>query len=112
MIYKCIRKCQYDQHIFRVEEKLDFPGKPKPCPECLGKGCAKCRNTGRIDPPHHFMPAVAVSVEEKEAEEVAETSEIDAIRAEMDAMGKSYDKRWKLPRMKDALIQAKKETGN
>jgi len=111
MQYKAIRKCQYDQHIWKEGELLEFPGKTVPCPVCKGEGCIKCHKTGRIDPPHHFMPVTHVNVVEKKAEVDAEISELDAIRAEMDEMGKAYDRRWKLQKMRDALIAAKKETG-
>ena len=91
MQYVTQRTCYFNGHVFKQGEILDFTGKGKP--------------------PHHFTPVQPENIEEKQAEVAKEMSEKEAICAEMDEMGKAYDKRWSLKKMKEALIIAKKETG-
>lgn len=44
-------------------------------------------------------------------EEKDDTKEIEQVQAEFDKIGKAYDKRWKLPRLKNELLKAQKEIG-
>lgn len=44
-------------------------------------------------------------------EEKDDTEEIERIRAEFDAIGKAYDRRWQLKRLQTELVKAQKETG-
>ena len=53
-----------------------------------------------------------LSDEEKAEIAAKEKEEIAAIHKEMDELGKAYDKRWKLKRLTDAVIQARKESAN
>ena len=116
MKYKAQRNCQFDGGVYKAGEILTFNGDVVKCSECDGKGkikdapCPRCKGTGRSVPPHHFIElnpvAEAKAVAEKEK---SEAEEIDEIRAEMEAIGAAYDRRWKLPKMRDALIAAKKE---
>jgi len=49
---------------------------------------------------------------EPEVEKIdEETDRIAEIRAEMDEMGASYDRRWKLSRIENELVMAKKKRG-
>ena len=57
-------------------------------------------------PNHHWVP-----LEKAPVEPVENQDEIERIRAEFDAIGAAYDKRWKIGRLKDELIKAKKEKG-
>lgn len=52
-----------------------------------------------------------VSLDKAPVEPVESQGDIEAIRAEFDALGAAYDKRWKIGRLKDELIKAKKEKG-
>lgn len=52
-----------------------------------------------------------VALEKAPAEPVESQDEIEAIRKEFDEIGAAYDKRWKIGRLKDELIKAKKEKG-
>lgn len=47
----------------------------------------------------------------EEHNEEDDSEEIMELRAEFEAMGKGYDKRWKLETLRNRLIKAKKETG-
>lgn len=49
--------------------------------------------------------------EVKEAEEVSEDDRIAEIYAEMDKLGAAYDRRWKLARLENELVKAKKLNG-
>ncbi len=117
MRYVTKRKNYFMNHVWLEGEILNFTGEVVPCPVCEGTGkvkgaiCMKCAGTKRSIPPHHFMPEKSVNVEEKQAEAKKELTEKEAIMAEMDEMGKAYDKRWSLKKMQEALIVAKKETG-
>lgn len=55
--------------------------------------------------------ALGKEVEPVEEEERDEEEDIAAIRAEMDEMGAAYDRRWKLDRLKNELVKAKKMRG-
>ena len=118
MRYVAISKCQYDRRIWLPGNILEFSGEPVACPVCKGEKkvngvpCAKCSGTGRCVPPHHFMPlgSKEVSVEQN-GSPVIDADQISAIREEMNEMGAAYDRRWKLDKMKNALIAAKKERG-
>lgn len=44
-------------------------------------------------------------------DESDDSDEIREIRAEFDAMGKAYDKRWKVETLRNRLVEAKKEFG-
>lgn len=55
---------------------------------------------------------VELSDEEKAEIAIKEKEEIAAIHKEMDELGKAYDKRWKLKRLTQAVIQARKESAN
>lgn len=57
-------------------------------------------------PNHHW-----VALEKAPAEPVESQDELESVRAEFDAIGAAYDKRWKIGRLKDELIKAKKEKG-
>ena len=47
----------------------------------------------------------------KKEEKKDDSEEIETLRAEFDQIGKSYDKRWQLPRLQNELAKAKKEVG-
>ena len=50
--------------------------------------------------------------EEEDAKEVEPTSEmLEAVRDEFQKIGAAFDRRWKLDRLKNELIKAKKERG-
>ncbi len=109
MKFRAKVNCQFNGRFVRSGSVIDVD-KIVEC-ECQGKDKkCKCKGSGRIDPPHHFEQIDRVK-EVKESEEKAksEAEEIEEIRKEMDEIGAAYDRRWKLPKMKDALIAAKKE---
>jgi len=117
MEFRAIRNVQYHSRVYRQGAKL-VVGKVIPCPFCEGTGqvdgkqCVKCKGTKRSDPPHHFE-LVDPEAEAKQvvASEKSEADQLTALREEMKAIGAAFDNRWKLPRMKTALIEAKKERG-
>lgn len=120
MQFKCVRKCQYNRSIFDVGDTINVDTIVK-CPDCGGKGCDKCRGTGRIDPPHHFQPVE----KEKPVEYVdapkadgdltpikgspEEAAAIANIQKIFDERGIAYDKRWSLTRLQNELKKAEKE---
>jgi len=59
------------------------------------------------------MVAGEIATEKKSDEEIADedAARIDDVRAEMDAMGAAWDRRWKLPRLENELVMAKKVRG-
>jgi hypothetical protein len=115
MKFRAKVNCQFNSRIYKSGTIIDVDKIGK-CPDCNGekkkdgKPCFRCQGTGRISPPHFFEPfhpEVEAKAEVEKAK--SETDELDGIRAEMDAIGAAYDRRWKLPKMRDALIAAKKE---
>lgn len=54
--------------------------------------------------------AVAENVPQDDAGD-EEAERIATIRSEMDEMGAAYDRRWKLPRLENELVMAKKTRG-
>jgi hypothetical protein len=58
------------------------------------------------------MPVDPVA-EQKQVEEKIkdEAAQIEEVRAEFTAMGAAFDRRWRLPKLKAELIEAKKERG-
>lgn len=49
--------------------------------------------------------------EEPEGTPTTDADRVETIRVEMDEMGAAYDRRWKLPRMENELVMAKKTRG-
>ena len=54
-------------------------------------------------------PEIIAEAKAEAEKEKSEAEEIEEIRNEMEAIGAAYDRRWKLPKLRDALIAAKKE---
>jgi len=104
----CNNTCQFGGALYRAGEILSFPDNLiEKCSECNGDGCGKCRNSGRVVPPHHFKELTKAVKEKKESiEEVKD--EKQEIQEELDRLGKPFDKRWGLARLKHALHLAQK----
>lgn len=49
---------------------------------------------------------------QESGDEEDHSDEIRDIRAEFDLMGKAYDKRWQIKRLRDELVKAKREFGS
>ncbi len=117
MIYEAIRKCHYGSHIWKEGERLDYPGKPKPCEHCAGEGkidkkvCKVCAGTGRKEPPHHFMPLKQADPVEVQAAEEKEKVTKASLRKEFDDLGAAYNKQWGVEKLQTELLKAKKERG-
>ena len=147
--------CQYNGRIFKPDERLKFTGEVAICPDCKGKKgsngtsevtsvdkneftimgkstvCKLCKDSGRIDPPHHFVKlGDDHAKEEKEGEEVlteekkqpVETSKLPSrhvpvtdemrkLRAEITRLGGSYSGRWDVERLTHELIVTQKKYG-
>ena len=89
MQYRAKQNCQFNKRIYRSGDIINFSGKME-CP--------------------FFVPVNPIVEKKQEEEKVkSEQEQIEEIRAEMDEIGAGYDRRWKLQKMKDALIAAKKE---
>lgn len=108
----CKSKCQYKKTIFKIGDVVDVSTIVR-CPACKGVGCAKCQETGRIDPPHHFeslekkgKPAEIVDAPEADA---PDTPDIDALRKIFEDNGIAFDRRWGMKKFQDELIKAEKE---
>lgn len=109
MKFIAVRKCLLNGHLCNEGNIIEFADKDiKPCPACDGNGCVKCRDTGRISPPHHFRPLDAVE-KEKQEEETQAKSELEGVKDELNRIGKPFDKRLGLSKLKNLLIVAKKE---
>lgn len=111
MKFRAKVSCQFEKRFYRAGSIMEYSGEIKEC-DCRGKDkkCKLCKGSGRLVPPHHFDPIDrAKEVKESEEKAKSESEEMDEIRAEMDSIGAAYDRRWKLPKMKDALIAAKRE---
>lgn len=67
---------------------------------------------------NHCSPADAHTAKlmkvdfEEDVIDTEDGDEIPGLQAEFDAIGKAYDKRWGVKKLKDELIKAKKATGN
>ena len=116
MKFRAKVNCQFDNRIYRSGDIIDYNKDIVKCPDCEGKKkidgkpCFRCQGTGRISPPHFFTEVNPIAEAKAEAEkEESEAEEIEEIRNEMEAIGAAYDRRWKLPKLRDALIAAKKE---
>jgi len=115
MKFRAKVNCQFNSRIYKSGTIIDVDKIGK-CPDCEGrkkidgKPCFRCQGTGRISPPHFFTEVNPIAEAKAEAEkEKSEAEEIEEIRNEMEAIGAAYDRRWKLPKLKDALIAAKRE---
>lgn len=126
--YVAKRNCEYNKRIYKVDEILKFTGEVEVCPDCEGKKtekvCKLCKDSGRIDPPHHFAKlGEEHGKEEKEGEKVlvgedkyklareATKLEIEQTRSEIKRLGGSYNGTWGLERLKMHLIKTQKEYG-
>ena len=114
MQFVCKRKCQYARSIYNVGETIEVDTIVK-CPLCEGKGCDKCHKTGRVDPPHHFMPVenkekpVTVVDAEPDKQSSEEVDAIEAIRKEFEERGIAFDRKWNLKKLQTELKKATKE---
>lgn len=107
--YYAQRTCFYKDKLYKAGETLVYDGASVPCPACKGKGCRQCGGSCRSNPPHHFQLAKKEEAQAEKAEE--NEKDIKALRAELESIGASYDRRWPLNRLKNELIKAKKERG-
>jgi DnaJ-class molecular chaperone len=118
MKYIALRNCQYAGKIYKQDQILNFVGEVKDCPFCEGTGevknkvCPKCKGTKRCDPPHHFKPLNPEEAERQAVEKAKKEAEtIESIQKEFEEIGAGFDRRWKLPKLKDELTRVKKEKG-
>ena len=81
----------------------------------LAKGKHPKRGTWLSGLLNHCEPeddAAAEQISDEIAEEKPEgDARLTEVRAEMDKMGAAWDRRWKLPRMENELVMAKKVRG-
>ena len=121
--------CQYGGRVFKPDERLNYNKEVAICPDCKGVKdevtvCKLCKDSGRIDPPHHFeLIGEEHAKEEKEGEKVlvgedkyklareATKLEIEQTRSEIKRLGVSYNGTWGLERLKMHLIKTQKEYG-
>lgn len=120
--------CQYGGRVFKPDEILNYNKEVVVCPDCNGKQgetvCKLCKDSGCINPPHHFIKlGEEHAKKEKEGEEVligeekknlaieTKKEEIAAIRKEIERLGGSYNGTWGLERLKMHLIKYRKENG-
>lgn len=109
MKFRCLRTNYYLKKVWKQGDILNHNDDIQFCPECEGVNCLKCHGTGRLIPPYHFEQIDTVK-EEKSPDIISpEQIEIEAIRAKIKELGSDYDRRWKLPRLKEALIKLTKE---
>lgn len=131
----------YKDYLYKAGTELDFDGLPMICPKCSGKKdviiCGLCKDSGRIDPPHHFKElrnenGEAESIQgkdkgfsnkEKEGKKVlvgedkyrlareATKLEMDQLKSEIKRLGGSYNGTWGLERLKMHAIKVYKENG-
>lgn len=112
----CKRKCQYAGSIYGVGATVEVDAIVD-CPACKGRGCDKCRGTGRLYPPHHFeqvggvkKPEVIVDAPPAPVMSLREEDEtIESMRKKYEEDGLAYDRRWKLKKLQDEYKKAKKE---
>lgn len=129
--YKSKYACQYGGRVFKPDERFVYNKEVVVCPDCKGvkdeeKVCKLCKDSGRIDPPHHFEligEEYHAEKEEKEGEKVlvgedkyklardATKLEIDQTRSEIKRLGGSYNGTWGLKLLKMHLIKVQKEYG-
>jgi hypothetical protein len=122
--YVAKRNCIYGESFYRDGDILHFNKEPVVCPDCNGKAketiCKLCKDSGRVDPPHHFknLPSddnkdrkVNNGIKEKLSEETKE-EEIGQLRKQIEALGGSYSKVWGVERLRTHLIKVQKEYGN
>lgn len=94
--YVCIRKCFFQVRLYEEGDVLNWDGDK--------------------NPPHHFKKIngdIAIT-EVKKVEEVSEDGDEDVIeklRAEHEAIGSSFDRRWGKTKLEHALIIFKKDKG-
>jgi len=105
----CIRRCQFKGHVYSENAIIQIvTSEVKDCPECEGAGCEKCKNTGRVSPPHHFMPYNKAAEDLNRAKASAEEDkEKERLRAELKAIGKGCDPAWDVNRLTQEIDRAK-----
>ena len=130
--------CQYGGRVFKPDERLDYNKEVVICPDCKGVKtekvvCKLCKDSGRIDPPHHFKliegEEVHAKKEEKGKEVLEEadnqsinspkapsrhdpvTDETRTLRAEITRLGGSYSGRWGVERLQHELVVTQKKYG-
>lgn len=130
--------CQYGGRVFKPDERLNYNKEVVICPDCKGvkdggiEVCKLCKDSGRVDPPHHFefIGEEVHAKEEKKGKEVLTekvknsdekpkppprpapvTDEARALRAEITRLGGSYSGRWDVGRLKNELINIQKKYG-
>ena len=122
----CIRDCQDETGIIRKRDIVYHTGPVIDCVTCEGNGkgknegkddytgkpCRKCSGTGRGIPSHHFKPYDAAAeklVQKVKAEE--DVGKVEALRAEIQAIGGAYDPGWGVERLEAIIAQRKKTEG-
>lgn len=139
--YTVVYACQYNGRIYRPDARnedsiLIYNKEVVPCPDCKGikdekKVCKLCKDSGRIDPPHHFK-LIGEKVHAKEEEKgkevltekpnaaklnidaetvLSDKEEIKGIRTEIIRLGGSYANRWDFNRLKQELLVTQKKYG-
>ena len=88
MNYVCITRCLLNGRLYLENEILNWP-------------------EGEDKPPHHFQPVEKVEQEKKEKAEQVQSEE-DEVKAELNALGKQFDKRWGLSKLRHLLTITKK----